>query len=95
MLDKELEPECIRIVDLLLIALGVWVEEDDGGMLKVLWRLIVVLTRSTKLLHFLDSLHFLIVEGEEHAVQLHTILRLNIELSPIKILLKHVLQLII
>ena len=95
MLDKELEPECIRIVDLLLVALGVWVEEDDGGVVKMLWCLIVVLTLSTKLLYFLDSPHFLIVEGEEHAVQLHTILRLNIELPPIKIFLKHVLQLII
>ena len=94
MLDKELEPECIRIVNLLLVALGIWVEEDDGGVVKVHWCLIVVLTKSTNL-HFLDSPHFLIVEGEEHAVQLHTTLRLNIELSPIKIFLKHVLQLII
>ena len=80
--DKKLQPESIWGMHLLLVKLGVRVEENHGGLLQVLWKISV---------HLIFGENLIVIEGEEHAVKLFSILALHHESPPIKIVLEHLL----
>ena len=80
--DKKLQPESIWGMHLLLVKLGVGVEENHGGLLQVLWKIS---------LHLILGENLIVIEGEEHAVKLFPVLAPHHESPPIKIVLEHLL----
>ena len=72
---------------LLLIALSILHEKYDCWILEVYWLFTIF--------DLLYSLYFLITIRKEHRVKLGAILSLNPKLSPIKVVLKHLLHLIV
>ena len=69
-------------MNLLLVKLGVGVEENHGGLLQVLWKIS---------LHLILGENLIIIEGKEHTVKLFPVLALHHKSPPIKIILEHLL----
>jgi hypothetical protein len=57
--DKKLKPESIWGMHLLLVKLGVGVEENHSGLFQVLWKIS---------LHLILGENLIIIEGKEHTV---------------------------
>lgn len=100
--DEEFQPKGVGRVNLLLIALGIRIEEYDRRVTKIVWL-------ALKIIHFLwvchislfgcfpfcNGLNLLLTKWEEHAVQLCPILCLHCEPPAVEVLLKHLLELVV
>ena len=79
---EKFQPESIWWMHLLLVKLGVRVEENHGWLLQVLWKISF---------HLILGENLIVIEGKKHAVKLFSVLALDHESPPIKIILEHLL----
>jgi len=100
--DKEFQPKGVWCMNLLLIALGIGIEEYDGRVAQIIWLALQIIpllwvchVYLFACFHFCNSLNLLLTKWEEHAVQFCPILCLDREPPTVEVLLKHLLELII
>ena len=95
-LHEELEPEAIWRVDLLLIALSIRTEENYRWVFRILQGcLILDIFVLIDTLQLVNCENFLIIEREEHTVQLCSILSFDPKSPSVKDLFKHIFCLIV